>query len=141
MMRDNELLLFCIKQNHTLIDYTKTKAQETVEFKMNNQLQPFTFSQQTNLVEEGKWLLGVTSVEATNSVFNILDENNSFSITIPGHWNSKLAETTIDELNRLLELGSQKNIELNVEQVRKTGINFLNDYSFPVLLVLKKILE
>ena len=58
--------------------------------------------------------------EATNSVFNITNENNSFSITIPGHWQTKSAEKTTDELNKLLELRSQNGFELHVK-VRKRG--------------------
>ena len=69
-----------------MVEQTKTKPQETLEFKMNRQMQTFSFNPPINLVEEGKWLLGVSSFEFTNSVFNIRDENNSFSITIPGHW-------------------------------------------------------
>ena len=109
------------KHTDTLIELTKTKPQETLEFKMNKQLQTFSFSPPINLVEEGKWLLGVSSFECTNSVYNITDENNSFSITIPGHCETKSAEKTIDELNKLLELSSQNGIDLHVEQVRKKG--------------------
>ena len=93
-----ELLLLIEKYTDTLIQQTKTKPQETLEFKMNNQMQTFSFSPPINLVEVGKWLLAVTSFEATNSVFNIMNENISFSITTPGHWNFKTAEKTIDEV-------------------------------------------
>ena len=57
----------------------------------------------------------MSSFECTNSVFNITDENNSFSITIPGHWATEFAEKIIDEVNRLLELRS---LELRVNEVR-----------------------
>ena len=59
-------------------EQTKTKPQETLEFKLNKQMQKFFVSPAINLVEEGKWLLAVTSFEARNSVFNITKENNSF---------------------------------------------------------------
>ena len=59
---------------------------------MNKQMETFSFNPPINLFEEGKWLLVETSLETTNSVFNITNENKSFSITIPGHWNSKSAE-------------------------------------------------
>ena len=58
------------------------------------------------------------SFECTNSVFNITNENNSFSITIPGHYQNKSDEKTIDDLNKLLDL---KSLELHVEEVRKRG--------------------
>ena len=84
----NELLLLIKKHTDTLIEQTQIKPQETIEFKMNKQMQTFSFNPPINLVE-GKWLLGVSSFECTNSVFNITDENNSFSINIPGHWETE----------------------------------------------------
>ena len=99
----NELLLLK-KHTDTLIERTKTKPQETVEFKLNKQVDIFSFSPALYLSGEGKCLVAVTSFEATISVFKINDKNNSFSLTISGHWNSKSAGKTINELNFLLEL-------------------------------------
>ena len=76
------------------------------------------FNPPINLVEGGKWLLAVTSFECTNSVFDITDENNSFSTIIPSHYQNESAEKTIDNLNKLLELAS---LELHVDEVRKRG--------------------
>ena len=115
---NNELLLIIKKHTVTLIEQTKTKPQETLEFKMNKEMQTFSFNPPINLVEEGKWLLGVSSFKCTNSVFNITNENNSFSIIIPGHYETEFAEKTIDDLNKLLEL---KSLELHVEEVKKRG--------------------
>ena len=115
---NNELLLLIKKHTDTLIEQTKTKPQETLEFKMNKQRQTFSFSPPVNLVEEDKWLLAVSSFECTNSVFNKTNENNSFSIIIPGHYQNKSDEKTIDDLNKLLEL---KSLELHVEEVKKRG--------------------
>ena len=115
---NNELLLLIQKHTDTLIEQTKTRPQETLEFKMNKQMQTFSFNPPINLFEEGKWLLGVSSFECTNSVFNITNENNSFSIIIPGHYKTEFAEKVIDDLNKLYEL---KSLELHVEEVRKRG--------------------
>ena len=134
---NNELLLLIKKHTDTLIEQTKTKPQETLEFKMDKQMQTFSFNPPINLVEEGKWLLAVSSFECTNSVFNITNENNSFSIIIPGHYQNKSDEETIDELNKLLELRSQNGIELHVEQVRKKGLILINDYSLSSLGMFK----
>ena len=60
----------------------------------------------------------MSSFESTISVFNITNENDSFSITTPGHYQTESAEKTIDELNKLLELAS---LELHVREVRKRG--------------------
>ena len=85
-------------------------------------MQTFSFNPPINLLEEGKWLLGVSSFECTNSIFNITNENNSFSIIIPGHYQNRSDEKTIDDLNKLLEL---KSLELYVEEVRKRGTKII----------------
>ena len=69
----------------------------------------------------------MTSFGTTNSVFIITDENKSFSITIPGLWQTKSAEKSIDELNKLLELRSQEGIELHVGKVGKRRLILMND--------------
>ena len=89
---------------------------------MNKQMQISPFSPPVNLIEEGKWLLAVSSFEYTNSVFNLTNENKCFPITIPGHWNSESAERTFDEINKLLDFRYQNNIDLHVNQVRKKGL-------------------
>ena len=115
---NNELLLLSKKHRHILIEQTKTKPQEILEFKMNKQMQSFSFNPLINLVEEGTWLLAVSSFECTNSVFNIHDEDSSFSIFIPGHYLTEFAEKMIIDLNKFLEL---KSLELHVSEVRKRG--------------------
>ena len=114
----NELLLLIKKHTDTLIQQTRTKPQETLEFKMNEQKQTFSLNPPIYLLEEGKWLLAVSSFECTNSVFNITNEKNSFSIVIPEHYQNKSDEKTIDDLNKVLEL---KSLELHVEEFRKRG--------------------
>ena len=115
---NNELLLLLKKHTDTLIQQTKTRPQETLEFKMDKQMQTFSFNPPINLIEEDKWLLAVSSFECTISVFNITNDNNSFSIIIQGHWETEFAEKTINEVNRLLDLRS---LELHVNEVRKRG--------------------
>ena len=75
-----------------MTEQTKTKPQETLEMRMNKQMQTFSSSPPNNLIEEGKWLLGVSSFECTNSVSNITNENISFSIIIPGHYQTEFPE-------------------------------------------------
>ena len=115
---NNELLLLIKKHTDTLIEQTRTRPQETLEFKMNKQRQIFSFNPPINLLEEDKWLLAISSFECKNSVSNITDDNNSFSIIIPGHYETKLAEKIIDELNRLLEL---RTLKLHVNEVKRRG--------------------
>ena len=101
---NNELLLLIKKHTDTLIEQTKAKPQETLEFEMNKQMQSFSINPPIKLVEEGKWLMAVSLFDCTNSVSNITNENNSFSIIIPGQYETQFAEKTIDDLNKLLEL-------------------------------------
>ena len=115
---NNELSLSFEKHTNTLIQQTKTEPLETFEFKMNQQMQTFSFKPPINSVEGCKWLLGVSSFECTISVFIITNKNNSFSIILPGHFQTGVAEKTIDELKNFLEL---KSLELHVEEVRKRG--------------------
>ena len=115
---NNELLLLIKKHTDTLIENTKTKPQETLEFKMNRHMQTFSFNTPINLVEEGKWPMAVSSLKCTNSVFNISKENKSFSIIIPGHYQNKTDEKAFAYLKKVLEL---KSLESHVEVVRIKG--------------------
>ena len=113
---------FLKKHTDTLIEQTKTKSQETLEFQLHKQqLQTFSFSPPFSLVEEAKWLLARTKFEATNSVFNISNENTSFSIITPRHWSSRGGAEPIHKLQKLLELKSEKDIEFFVKETGKRG--------------------
>ena len=105
-------------------------------------MQTFSFNPPINLIEEGAWLLAVSSFECTNSVVNIIDENNSFSNIIPGHYQTEFAEKVINDLHTLLEL---KSLELHVEEVGKRGNKVKlghNEYKFSDFYTQKnKILE
>ena len=101
-----------------MIQQTKTKSKETLEFKKIQSKQTFSFDPPIKLVEEGKWLLGVTSFECSNSVFNITNENNSFSINVPGHRENNSAEKTIELLIKVIELTS---VELHMKETRRRG--------------------
>ena len=81
-----EMLLLNEKHTATLIEQTKTRPQETLEFEMNQQKETFSFNPPIDLVEEGNWLLGVTSFETTNFVFKKTVENNSFLYSMLGRW-------------------------------------------------------
>ena len=60
----------------------------------------------------------MSSFECTNSVFNKTNENNSFSIIIPGHYQTEFAEKMFIDLNILIELTF---LELQLEEIRKRG--------------------
>ena len=110
----SELLLLFKKYTDPFIEQTKTKPQETLDFKMNKQMEIFSFNPPINFVEECKWLIAVTSFEATNSVFIITNEKYSISISIPGLWSSEDSEELIHKLYKLFELKSANDIEIHV---------------------------
>ena len=132
------MFLLIKKHTDTIIEHTRSLPQETLEFTMKKQVETFSFNPPINLVEEEKWLLAVTSFEATNSVIIMTNENKNFSITIPGHWNPTSAEKTIHKLNKLLEPLSQNDIDLRVEQIKKETIFLNRNYSCPCLGIFKK---
>ena len=117
----NELMLLIKKHIDTLNEQMRTRPQETLEFKMNKQMQTFTFSTLINLFEEEEWAISVNFFETTNSAFNITAKNNSFSISIPGHWRipNNLEDGIIEKLKNLLKQRSQNDIEFHEEQVRR----------------------
>ena len=82
----------------------------------------FSYPFPINLSEGDKWLLAVTNFEAMNSLFIMTDEYDSFSVLALGFWTPKSVQENIDKLNELLELRSQKDIELHVKAVAKRGI-------------------
>ena len=66
--------------------------------------------------------MAVTSFKATNSVFNITEQNNRISYsTPPSDWSPKSSEEILNRLLELLELRSQVDIELHVKKVEKRG--------------------
>ena len=83
------------KHIDTSTEQTKSRPQETLDFKLKKPWEIFTFSLPINLSEEGKWLLAAASFGATNSVFNLSHENKSCSISTPGYWTSSDGEETI----------------------------------------------
>ena len=99
---NKELLLLIEKHTDTLIEQERMRPQETLEFKMNKQMQTFSFNPPINLVEEGKWLMAVSLFDCTNSVFNITNENNSFSRIIPGHYPNNSDEITIETFKYII---------------------------------------
>ena len=118
---NNELLLLIEKHTDSLVEKTKTKTQGTLVFKLNKQMETFSTSPPINLSVERKWLLGVSSIEATNSVLNTTEKHTGFSKTMPGHCNSHDGGELINKLNKIFQLRSGNGIALHVKGVEKTG--------------------
>ena len=78
--KKESLLLSIAKSNQEIVENTHSKPQETLEFKMNKQKESFSFDVPLEMPEQ--WMMGVTSLEVYNSVYNITNKNNSFQIQL-----------------------------------------------------------
>ena len=101
--KKESLLLSIAKSNQEIVENTLSKPQETLEFKMNKQKESFSFDVSLELPEQ--WMMGVTSLEVYNSVYNITNKNNSFQIQL-----------TDEQLN-----GIDKKLVMNIEYLHKTN--------------------
>ena len=76
--KKESLHLNIAKSNQEIVKITHSKPQETLEFKMPKQKESFSFDVPLELPE--KWMMGVTSLEVYNTVFNITEKNNKLDI-------------------------------------------------------------
>ena len=76
--KKESLLLSIAKSNLDIVENTLSKPQETLEFKMNKQKESFSFDIPLELPEQ--WMMGVTSLEVYNTVYNITEKNNKFKL-------------------------------------------------------------
>ena len=76
--KKESLLLSIAKSNLDIVENTLSKHQETLEFKMNKQKESFSFDIPLDLPEQ--WMMGVTSLEVYNTVYNITEKNNKFKL-------------------------------------------------------------
>ena len=73
-----DLLLSVTKICETLIKQTHTKPQETLEFKKIKSRETFHFSPPVEVKED--WMIGLTSLEVYNSIYNITKTINKFEL-------------------------------------------------------------
>ena len=78
--KKESLLLSIAKSNQEIVENTHSKPQETLEFKMNKQKESFSFDVPLELPEQ--WMMGVTSLEVYNTVYNITEKNNKIKILL-----------------------------------------------------------
>ena len=78
--KKESLLLNIAKSNQEIVGNTQSKPQETLEFKMTKQKESFSFDVPLELPE--KWMMGVTSLEVYNTVYNITEKNNKLEILL-----------------------------------------------------------
>ena len=76
--KKESLLLSIAKSNQEIVENTHSKPQEILEFKMNKQKESFSFDIPLELPEQ--WMMGVTSLEVNNTVYNITEKNNEIKL-------------------------------------------------------------
>ena len=72
------LLLSITKNCEMLLKQTDTKPQETLEFKMTKARATFHINPTVEVKED--WMIGLTSFEVYNSIFNATEENREFEL-------------------------------------------------------------
>ena len=73
-INETEVLLLSITKNcETPIEQTHRKAEKTLEFKLNKPRETFHFNPPIHI--KGDWMIGLTDLEAYNSIFIITEEN------------------------------------------------------------------
>ena len=86
-------MLNIAKSNQEIVENTHSKPQETLEFKMTKQKESFSFDVPLQLNE--KWMMGVTSLEVYNTVYNVPEKKNKLEILLTNN-NSKNIEVTLN---------------------------------------------
>ena len=131
-----DLLLSITKNCQTLIDQTHTKAQETLEFKMNRSKQTFHFNPPIQVKED--WMLGLRSLEVYNSIYNITEENNKFELyKFPDEKAGGFSyEKVRDEIGRDLDTSDITAVDL---QDDKIGPIFIEEYREQVTKRMKDV--
>ena len=104
--KKESLLLSIAKSNQEIVENTHSKPQETLEFKMNKQKESFSFDIPLDLPEQ--WMMGVTSLEVYNTVYNITEKNNKLKILLK------------DE--QLISLNVDTQLVMNVEYLYKISV-------------------
>ena len=99
-----DLLLSITKNCETLIEQTHRKAEETLEFKLTKSRETLYFRPPIQI--NGYWMLGLTSLEVYNSIYNITEENNKFEIyKLPDEKIGGVSYTKVrDEIERDLDI-------------------------------------
>ena len=73
-----DFLLSITKSCETLIQQTRRKPEETLEFKMIKPREIFHFTPPVQ--SKGDWMIGLTDLEVYNSIFNITEGNNKLQL-------------------------------------------------------------
>ena len=121
--KKESLLLSIAKSNQEIVENTHSEPQETLEFKMTKQNESFSSDVPLNLEE--KWMMGVTSLEVYNTLYNITEKNNKLQILLRYEQFDALEFDTGVVLNikkKLYETCDLENDKLYYEFIEKANI-------------------
>ena len=115
-------LLSIAKSNQEIVENTHSKPQETLEFKMTKQKESFSFD--VPLTSNEKWMMGVTSLEVYNTVYNITNSNNKLQIILNDRQLDALEFDTgvVPNIKKLFETYDLENNKLYYEFIEKANI-------------------
>ena len=122
------LLLSIAKSNHEIVENTHSKPQETLEFKMSKQKESFSFDIPLDLPEQ--WMMGVTSLEVYNTIYNITEKNNKIKLftTEQNLKEYKFAIEFISKLKNLYETSDIEEIKKLINDVKFKKVIFPENY-------------
>ena len=120
--KQESLLLSIANSNLDIVEKTLSKPQETLEFEMNKQKESFSFDIPLELPE--KWMMGVTSLEVYNTVYNITEKNNKLKILLRKDQLDILGLDTelVKKVEYLYETSDNEGIS-NIEKIIKLIVN------------------
>ena len=127
--KKESLLLSIAKSNQEIVENTHSKPQETLEFKMNKQKESFSFD--VPLILNEKWMMGVTSLEVYNTVYNITNSNNKLQIILNDRRQLDALEFdtgVVPNITKLYETYDLENNKLYYEFIEKANIYLLTSY-------------
>ena len=124
--KKESLLLSIAKSNLDIVENTLSKPQETLEFKMNKRKESFSFDIPLDLPEQ--WMMGVTSLEVYNTVYNITEKNNKLKILLRKDQLDVLGlDTELVKKVEYLYKTSDKSGISNIEKINKLIVdNYTN---------------
>ena len=116
------------KSNQESVENTHSKPQETVESKMTKQKESYSIDVPLNLEE--KWMMGVTSLEVYNTVYNITEKNNKLQILLKYKQLDALELDTgvVPKIKDLYETYNLENKKFYYELIEKANIFLTTSY-------------
>ena len=126
--KKESLLLSIAKSNQEIVENTHSKPQETLEFKMTKQKESFSFDVPLTLNE--KWMMGVTSLDVYNTVYNITNSNNKLQFILNDRQLDALEFDTgvVPNIKKLFETYDLENNKLYYEFIEEANIYLLTSY-------------